>query len=67
LWPDNQANTFSGTLGADLPGKSRYIGTVSYAMMRQNQAFLPYTITRPMFFLPRLPVSRGTAPLPFLR
>ena len=45
LAPDNQADSFSGTLGADLPFKSRYMGTVSYTMMRQNQDFLPFTIT----------------------
>jgi hypothetical protein len=43
LWPDNQANGFNATLGADLPVMSRYMGTVSYTMMRQNQAFLPFT------------------------
>ena len=43
--PDNQANMFGMTVGADLPFKSRYMGTVSYDMMRQNQAFLPFTIT----------------------
>jgi MtrB/PioB family decaheme-associated outer membrane protein len=41
--PNNQANGFNATLGADLPLKSRYAGTVSYIMMRQNQAFLPFT------------------------
>lgn len=44
LWPDNQANAVSSTLGADLPWSSRYMGTVSYNMMRQNQAFLPFTL-----------------------
>jgi len=44
LWPDNQANGFTATLGADLPLKSRYMGTASYTMMRQNQNFLPYSI-----------------------
>jgi MtrB/PioB family decaheme-associated outer membrane protein len=43
LWPDNQAHGFSSTLGADLPFKSRYMGTLSYTMMRQNDAFLPFT------------------------
>jgi MtrB/PioB family decaheme-associated outer membrane protein len=43
LWPDNQANGLNTTIGADLPLKSRYVGTVSYNMMRQNQAFLPFT------------------------
>jgi MtrB/PioB family decaheme-associated outer membrane protein len=41
LWPDNQAHGFSSTIGADLPMKSRYMGTVSYTMMRQDQAFIP--------------------------
>jgi MtrB/PioB family decaheme-associated outer membrane protein len=41
LWPDNQAHGFSSTIGADLPWQSRYMGTVSYTMMRQNQNFVP--------------------------
>src|SRR5262249_31071487 len=45
LAPDNNANTFTATLGAGLPAESRYMGTVSYTMMRQNEAFLPFTIT----------------------
>ena len=43
LYPDNNANAVSGTVGADLPWQSRYMGTVSYTMMRQNDAFLPFT------------------------
>lgn len=42
LPPSNDANGFTSTLGADLPWKSRYMGTVSYTMMRQNDAFLPF-------------------------
>ena len=42
--PDNQANMFTGTIGADLPLNSRYMGTVSYNMMRQNDAYLPFTV-----------------------
>jgi len=49
LAPSNQANAFTGTLGAELPFKSRYMGTMSYTMMRQNQAFLPFTITPGLF------------------
>jgi hypothetical protein len=45
LPPDNQANAVTGTLGAELPWKSRYMGTVSYNAMRQNQAFNPFTLT----------------------
>jgi len=44
LAPDNQANTVTGTMGLELPLKSRYMATVSYETMRQNQAFLPFTI-----------------------
>lgn len=43
--PSNQANMFTATAGVDLPLKSRYMGTLSYNMMRQNEAFLPFTIS----------------------
>jgi Putative outer membrane beta-barrel porin, MtrB/PioB len=43
--PSNQMNGVSGSLGADLPFKSRYMGTVSYSGMRQNDAFLPFAST----------------------
>ncbi len=42
--PNNQMNGVTGTLGADLPLNSRYMGTVSYTGMRQNDAFLPFSI-----------------------
>lgn len=42
--PDNQAHTISATAGVDLPYKSRYMGTMSYEMMRQNEAFGPETV-----------------------
>jgi Putative outer membrane beta-barrel porin, MtrB/PioB len=45
LWPNNEANGVTTTLGMDLPFKSRYMGTASYTMMRQNDQFLPFTIT----------------------
>ena len=41
LWPSNSAHGLSATVGADLPLKSRYMGTVSYTWMRQNDAFIP--------------------------
>ena len=44
-WPNNNANGMSATMGADLPFKSRYMGTIAYTNMRQNQAFLPFTLT----------------------
>ena len=43
--PNNQMNGVSGTLGADLPFKSRYMGTVAYSGMRQNDAFIPFAST----------------------
>jgi MtrB/PioB family decaheme-associated outer membrane protein len=42
--PSNQMNGVTATLGADLPLNSRYMGTVSYSGMRQNQQFLPFSI-----------------------
>jgi MtrB/PioB family decaheme-associated outer membrane protein len=51
-WPSNNANGFSGTLGADLPGNSRYVGRISYTMMRQNDAFIPMSTQFPTFPLP---------------
>jgi MtrB/PioB family decaheme-associated outer membrane protein len=43
--PNNQMNGVSGTLGADLAFNSRYMGTVAYSGMRQNDAFLPFAST----------------------
>jgi MtrB/PioB family decaheme-associated outer membrane protein len=40
--PNNQMNGVTGTLGADLPLHSRYMGTVAYTGMRQNDAFIPF-------------------------
>jgi len=51
-WPSNNANGFSGTLGADLPWNSRYAGTVSYTMMRQNSSFIPMSTQNAAFPLP---------------
>jgi hypothetical protein len=42
--PNNQMNGVTGTLGADLPLNSRYMGTVAYSGMRQNDAFLPFSM-----------------------
>ena len=41
LWPNNSAHGFNSTIGADLPMKSRYMGTVAYTWMRQNDSFIP--------------------------
>ena len=42
--PSNNANGVSGTVGMDLPLNSRYMGTVAYNGMWQNQQFLPFSI-----------------------
>jgi MtrB/PioB family decaheme-associated outer membrane protein len=42
--PDNSMNGVTATLGADLPFKSRYMGTFGYSGMRQNAQFLPFSI-----------------------
>ena len=44
-YPSNQANGASATAGVDLPFDSRYMGTVAYTNMRQNQQFQPFTLT----------------------
>ena len=43
LWPSNQANGFAATYATDLPSRSRFVSTTSYTMMRQNDAFQPFT------------------------
>ncbi|HXW23252.1 MAG TPA: MtrB/PioB family decaheme-associated outer membrane protein [Xanthobacteraceae bacterium] len=42
--PNNNAQTFTTTAGVDLPWQSRYMGTVSYMMNRQNDPFGPFTV-----------------------
>ena len=37
--PSNNANGFNTSVAADLPWKSRYVGTVSYNAMRQDAGF----------------------------
>jgi hypothetical protein len=41
--PSNSANGVSGTLAAYLPWQSRYVGTVNYTVMTQDQTFQPMT------------------------
>ena len=47
VWPSNNANGFSGTAALDLPWKSRYVGTINYTMMRQNDSFMPNSTSTP--------------------
>ena len=64
LSPDNQVNGFSANLGADLPMKSRYMGKVSYTMMRQNENFLPFTINPNLGLAPNGQPWNSAAALP---
>jgi MtrB/PioB family decaheme-associated outer membrane protein len=41
--PSNSANGVAGTVAADLPLLSRYVGTVNYTAMRQNDQFQAMT------------------------
>ncbi|MBI5260885.1 MAG: MtrB/PioB family decaheme-associated outer membrane protein [Bradyrhizobium sp.] len=45
LAPDNNAANVGATAGVDLPFKSRYMGTLNYTMMRQNDPFPVYGTT----------------------
>jgi MtrB/PioB family decaheme-associated outer membrane protein len=51
-WPSNNMNAVGGTWSVELPWKSRYAGTLNYAMMRQNDAFQPMSFQQPSFPLP---------------
>jgi MtrB/PioB family decaheme-associated outer membrane protein len=64
LPPSNQANGVSGTLAAELPLKSRYVGTASYTMMRQDVAFQPFTANPSAVASPFGPPWNSTAALP---
>jgi MtrB/PioB family decaheme-associated outer membrane protein len=44
LYPSNQAHTVSLNGAAELPFKTRFMGTVSYGWRLQNDPFLPATI-----------------------
>ncbi|MFZ1949245.1 MAG: MtrB/PioB family decaheme-associated outer membrane protein [Pseudolabrys sp.] len=46
LWPNNSSHGVNSTIGADLPWKSRYMGTIAYTWMRQNDAFIPSPYTQ---------------------
>jgi hypothetical protein len=44
LYPSNQAHTITLTGAANLPLKTRFMGTVSYGWRLQDDSFLPFTI-----------------------
>lgn len=43
LYPSNVAHTFSLTGAVRLPAKTRFVGTASYSLLRQNADLIPYT------------------------
>ena len=60
--PSNSANGVSGTLAAYLPWQSRYVGTLNYTQMRQDQTFQPMTdnpsaVASPVAFFGGIPWS----------
>jgi len=44
LYPDNHANYFSFAMGFDLGKYLRFVASITPGWLRQNEAFLPYTI-----------------------
>jgi MtrB/PioB family decaheme-associated outer membrane protein len=61
LPPNNQAHGFNSTIGLDLPVQSRYVGNYAYTMMRQNQAFLPFT-NQALVYNGPIPIAPATNP-----
>jgi hypothetical protein len=60
--PSNSANGVSGTVAAYLPWQSRYVGTVNYTVMTQDQTFQPMTdnpsaVASPVAFFGGIPWS----------
>lgn len=43
LYPDNQYQNVSLSLGVDLPMNSRLAGTIAYGLMEQDETLLPYS------------------------
>lgn len=56
LPPSNDAHRLTFTGAIDLPFSARYVGSVSYGLMRQNEQFLPFTINPSI-------LSSGGAPM----
>lgn len=44
LYPDNQYEQWQATAGFDFNKRHRITGTVAFATLTQNEAFLPYTV-----------------------
>ena len=57
LAPDNYANAITLSGGIDLSKNTRFTGTVSYNMMRQDEDFIPMTINPALLPGPALPAT----------
>ncbi len=60
--PSNHSDGVTGTIGVDLPLNSRYMGTVGYTGMRQNEQFLPFSINPVV--IPGVGIANSLASLP---
>jgi MtrB/PioB family decaheme-associated outer membrane protein len=60
LAPDNFASRYTLTTGVDLPFDSRYMGTVSFNQMRQDEDFLAQTVN-PILAPSPLPATSANA------
>ena len=63
LEPDNSAHAITLNTALDLGDKTRFTGTVSYNMMRQDEDLLPWTINADLYALNTLalPATRANA------
>ncbi len=57
LPPSNEAHRYTLTGAVDLPFSARYVGSVSYGLMRQNEQFLPFTINPTILSSGGLPMT----------
>lgn len=57
LYPDNSANSLSFAGAANLPGSTRVMASVVPGWIRQNDAFLPFTINPAIPGVPALPAT----------
>jgi MtrB/PioB family decaheme-associated outer membrane protein len=61
LEPDNNAHRFTLNTAADLSELTRFTGTVSYNMMRQDEDLLPWTVNSDLYALHMLDLPATSA------
>lgn len=57
LYPDNTAHNLNVAVAFNLPKETRFMGGATRGWMRQNDAFLPFTINPAVTGAPQLPAS----------